>query len=191
MYAKLDEAHRELVALEQEKASLQEQLKAKRAALGPKVGESAFEELLETYRKNIAQKDKIIAEMRAQADGFRDQSSKIQVKADKLRGNVSTRRAATSQLRSRNLSSRNQKRQAMLFMTEPSEARVIGGGFVQKQAKPTSDLDDLFGPSSSPQTNRRHYQRVPTPTSPNKSRTRRPQTALVIKRAPLITAIDL
>ena len=191
MYAKLDEAHRELVALEQEKASLQEQLKAKRAALGPKVGESAFEELLETYRKNIAQKDKIIAEMRAQADGFRDQSSKMQVAADKLRGNVSTRRAATSHLRGRNLSSRNKQRQGMLFMTEPSEARVIGGGFVQKPATPTSDLDDLFGPSSSPQTNRRHYKRVPTPTSPNKSRTRRPQTALVIKRAPLITAIDL
>ena len=187
LYGKLHQAHCELTSLQEEKASLQDQLKAKRGTLEP-VDDGSFEALLSTYRKDISQKEKIIEELKTQADDYRDQSSKLQEAADKLRGCVSTRRRVTSQLRSRNISSRGQQRQPLLFMTEPT-TRVIGGGFVQKPGKQVSDLEELFGHSSSPKTNRRHYTRVPTPISPQNGRSRRPQTALVIKRTPLVTTV--
>ena len=186
MYAKIDQAHREFMALEKQKAELQQQLTAKKTELMTRLGseESTFIANMNKYRQVLAEKDREMARIKKEIDEHRTKIIEVQAQVGKLKGRVTERKSACSQLRGRNIHSRNQRRPAsILFMTEPQTPRVIGGGFVQRtsESSRTDDSEMLVSTSNMSSTNRGQ---TATPGQRAGSKIKRPQTAINTKRRP-------
>lgn len=135
IYAKLDKAHRYLVALEKKRDQLKKEVEESKKKVIPN-GENeraSFQYHMNKYKKDIDQKDKLIDEMLHEIRENRMSIKNMVNGVDTIRSKCSERRQSISQLRSRKLESKVEKRQqAIVFMTEPDNLQPLGGGFVQR-----------------------------------------------------------
>lgn len=135
MYAKLDKAHRYLVALEKKRDELKKEVEESKKKIIPngEIEKNSFQYHIHKYKKDIDQKDKMIDEMLHEIRENRMSLKNMVNGVDTIRSKCSERRQSVSQLRSRKLESKVEKRQqAIVFMTEPETLQPLGGGFVQK-----------------------------------------------------------
>lgn len=186
IYAKIDQAHRDFVEVQKEKAAIEAELKEKQTGLMTHMasGESTFVANMNKYKEVLAEKDREMSRMKKQIDENREKILDMQTKIGKLKGRVTERKSACSQLRGRNIASRNQMRPTtVLFMTEPQTPRVIGGGFVQRirDSEQTDDDSELLVSTSQMSTPNRGQ--TATPGQRTGGKIKRPQTA-VAKRRP-------
>jgi chromosome segregation ATPase len=191
---KMDRAHRQLIRLMEERNKLKAQLAArqKREVVRDGPDEQSCREHFERYKADLAEKESAIREMEAQVDRQHEDIHGVQRKLGALHGRVNDRRSVCSELKSRNLVSRHEKRQQLLFMTEPSASVQIGGGYIAKLdgAQPRegqnsfSGLDDRTV-ATAIRSNRRHY-KPGAPSSNEPARILRPQTN-AFKRRPHTT----
>lgn len=85
------------------------------------------------YKRDIDEKDRLINEMLSEIKENRLSIKNMSNGVESIRSKCTERRISVSQLKSRKLASRNERRQeALMFMTEPDALLPLGGGFVQK-----------------------------------------------------------
>jgi hypothetical protein len=178
---KVDKAHQQLIQLVEERDQLKAQLATRQRSEVAREApdEQSHSEQFERYKADLAEKESAIREMAVQSDRQLEDIHEVQRKLGMLHGRVNDRRSVCSQLKSRNLASRREMRQQLLFLTEPSTSIQIGGGYVAKlDGGQTSDDGTVATPIRS---NRRHYQ-PSSPSSKDPARILKPQTNSFKKR---------
>lgn len=190
IYSKIDVAHRYLIHLEHQRDELKKKVQEKNKKVIPNGGSelAAFQYHLNKYKKDIAEKDKMINEMMIEIKDNRSKLNNIKSGVLDVRSKCNTRRVSVSQLRNRVIASRNEKRQQNMFFITESEAttQVLGGGFVQRISTNISNDDSqihkekiMFDENklaldSSP----RKYRNAPTTPKNQTKRIMRPKTAI-------------
>lgn len=135
IYAKLDHAHRYLIALEKKRDRLKKEVEESKKKVIPngEIERSSFQYHMNKYKRDIDEKDKMIDQMLIEIRENRMSMKNMVKGVDTMRSKCTERRQSVSQLKSRNLASKLEKRkQDLVFMTEPDALLPLGGGFVQR-----------------------------------------------------------
>jgi hypothetical protein len=135
IYGRIDAAHRTLVALVERREKMRRTAAERhRRAVGARMARDpkTVPGHIESYKADVAAKDEALTKLGGELDRVRNAIADVAYGIDLLRGKVCDRRSVMSELRGRNLASRGEKRQALLFMTEPEAEIPLGGGFVLK-----------------------------------------------------------
>ncbi|EAY19128.1 hypothetical protein TVAG_190220 [Trichomonas vaginalis G3] len=161
LFAKLDEAHRELETLNKEKEELIKNLKKADDKTSKALTVQQVNEYISKYEKAIADKDFQLKEMQQTAKEKYPQIFRNSTSLEKMREKVNARKSSASVLHTRNtliqsetngMANNNDK---MFFTEAESYIPTLGGGFVGKVKTPTfkpvhTDLS-VYG-QSRPQT---------------------------------------
>lgn len=135
IYSKLDKAHRYLIQLEKKRDFLKKEVEERKKKVIPngEAERSSFQYHMNKYKRDIDEKDRLINEMLSEIKENRLSIKNMSNGVESIRSKCTERRISVSQLKSRKLASRNERRQeALMFMTEPDALLPLGGGFVQK-----------------------------------------------------------
>ena len=140
LYEKLAKAHSVLEKLHTKRDTLKNQLQeAKKKIAPPNNAESEisiFQSHMRKYKRDLEEKEKMIDSMLKEIRSNRVQMKNMNNGVGEIRGKCSHRRISVSQLRSRELALKVEKRQQLLYMTEPETVVPLGGGFIQRLPTP-------------------------------------------------------
>ncbi|OHT17290.1 hypothetical protein TRFO_41128 [Tritrichomonas foetus] len=181
IYAKLDVSHRYLIELEAKRDSMRKEVQEMKKKVIPN-GEAefaAYQSHIGKYKRDIENKERLIEEMKKEIQENRIELKNIENGVGTIRGKFNTRRISVSQLRSRKYAIKNEKRQHMLFLTEPEETRTLGGGFIQRipTASPSKGTEITILDGTGPQiTFGDNSGPITIDSSPRKKMTSTPRT---------------
>jgi chromosome segregation ATPase len=129
--SKLDEAHRYLIELVEERNKLRQEV-ARIQENQPKATKEDIKEHIQKYEADIIAKDAKIQEMSRQVNGNQPGMHSSLTNIAKVHGEIVARRGNCARLRTQSVAALRAQGPAPWFLTEAPADKVLGGGFVSR-----------------------------------------------------------